>query len=123
MLLTRVITALALMPLVLGMLFFAPRGWWSLFALMFAMVGAWEWSRLCGFDVLAQRAYVAFSGSIGAALVALYIVSPPQLHPGVAQALLWVSAAFWLIAVPWWLKEQLRPPPWVLGLAGWITLW
>jgi len=123
MLLTRVLTALALLPVVLGMLAFAPRGWWSLFALLFAALASWEWSRLCGFEALAQRAWLAFSGSIGAALVALYVVSPQGLYPAVAQGLLWAATLFWLFAVPWWLKEKLRPPPWVLGLAGWLVIW
>ena len=122
MLLTRVLTALAILPVVLGMLAFAPRGWWSLFALAMTLAAAWEWSRLCGFEALMQRAYVAFSVSIGAALVTLYVVSPLYLYPVVAQALLWTAAVFWLFAVPWWLKEKLRPPSWVLGLVGWLVV-
>ncbi len=123
MLRTRVITAVALMPLVLGMLFLAPRGWWALFALLVAMLGAWEWGRLCGFEPLAQRAFLAFSGSIGMALATLYIVSPLRLYPEVAQALLWTAAAFWIVGVPAWLRAKPRLPAWALGVAGWIVLW
>lgn len=123
MLRTRVLTAVALLPVVLGLLFFAPRWLWALFAALIAMLGCWEWSRLCGFPLLVQRAYVAASASLGAGLLALYHFSPMGLYPGVAQALLWIAAAFWIVAVPLWLKAQLRPSPWVLGLAGWIALW
>ena len=120
---TRVITAVALLPLVLGMLFFAPRWLWALFALAFALLGAWEWSRLCKLGTLGERAYLVFSGSIGVALVSLYVFSPMSLYPQVAQGLLWIAAAFWIVAVPVWLKAQWRPGPWVLGLAGWLVLW
>ncbi len=123
MLLTRVITAVALLPVVLGMLFFAPRTAWALFALLVAMLGAWEWSRLCRFEPLMQRAHLVFSGSIGVALASLYLFSPMRLYPGIAQALLWVAAAFWLVVVPLWLARRLQPAPWVLGLAGWVVIW
>ena len=49
MLKTRVLTAIALLPLVLGMLFLAGRGAWVGFASAVALVSCWEWSRLCGF--------------------------------------------------------------------------
>lgn len=123
MLRTRVITAVALMPLVLGMLFFAPRWLWALFALLIGMLGSWEWSRLCKMDTLLQRAYVVFSGSIGVLLVSLYLVSPMRLYPALSQALLWTAAAFWIVAVPVWLKMRLQPSSWVLGLAGWLVIW
>jgi len=123
MLRTRVITAVALMPLVLGMLFFAPRWLWALFALLIGLLGSWEWSRLCKLDTLLQRAYLVFSGSIGVLLVSLYLVSPMRLYPAVAQALLWTAALFWIVAVPVWLKVRLQPAPWVLALAGWLVIW
>jgi phosphatidate cytidylyltransferase len=123
MLRTRILTAVALLPVVLGLLFFAPRWLWAAFATLLAMLGCWEWSRLCGFSPRVQRAYVAASASLGAGLFALYHFSPLGLYVGAAQALLWVAAAFWIVAVPLWLKAQLRPAPWVLGLSGWIALW
>ncbi len=111
------------MPLVLGMLFFAPRWLWASFALLVVLLGSWEWSRLCKLESLAQRAYLGFSGSIGVALVALYLISPMGLYPAIAQGLLWIAAGFWIVAVPAWLKAQWRPGPGVLGLAGWLVMW
>ena len=66
MLLTRVLTALALLPVILGLLFFAPPAAWALFALLLALLACWEWSRMCGFTPGAQSAYLAASGAIGA---------------------------------------------------------
>jgi CDP-diglyceride synthetase len=113
----------ALLPLVLGMLFAAPRWLWALFALLVALLAAWEWSRLCRLDELMQRAYVAFSGSLGVALASLYLFSPMRLYPGLAQTLLWAATAFWILLVPAWLYAKLQPPPWVLALAGAVVIW
>lgn len=123
MLRTRVITAVALMPLVLGMLFFAPRWLWALFALLIGLLAAWEWSRLTRLEPVLQRAYVAFSGSVGVLLVSLYLVSPLRLYPAVAQALLWIAAAFWIAGVPLWLAKRLQPAPWVVAIAGVLVIW
>ncbi len=123
MLRTRVITAVAVLPIVLGMLFYAPREAWAVFAAAIVLVGCWEWSRMCGFSALGQRAYLVFSGTLGGALVALYILSAARLYTNVAQAALWIAAAFWVVAVPVWLARLMRPAPAWLGLAGWIALW
>ncbi|QJR14151.1 phosphatidate cytidylyltransferase [Usitatibacter palustris] len=123
MLRTRVITAVAVLPVVLGMLAWAPHWLWAGFAALIALVGCWEWSRMCGLATTAQRGFLVFSGTIAGTLVALYVVSPGQLYPAVALALLWLAAAFWVVAVPVWLAKKLRPAPWTLAFAGWITLW
>ena len=41
MLLTRVLTALAILPVVLGMLFLAGQGLWALFALAIVLLASW----------------------------------------------------------------------------------
>ena len=123
MLRTRVITAVAVLPVVLGMLAWSPGWAWSLFAAAIVLVGCWEWSRMCGFTEQEQRGYVVFSGTIAGALVALYLVSALRLYSGISHALLWTAAAFWVLIVPLWLARSLRPAPVVLGIAGWVVLW
>jgi phosphatidate cytidylyltransferase len=54
MLLTRVLTAAAILPVVLGMLFFAPPAWWALFMLVISLLACWEWSRMCGLTPAGQ---------------------------------------------------------------------
>ena len=73
MLLTRVLTALAILPVVLGMLFFAPAAWWALFGLVIALAACWEWSRMCGLTPAGQGAYLVASGAIGAFLWLMYL--------------------------------------------------
>jgi phosphatidate cytidylyltransferase len=123
MLKTRVLTAIALLPLVLGMLFLAPRPAWVGFATLIALLASWEWSRLCGFGSAARAAYLVLSGAIAAALVAACFAGPAAVFANVTHASFVASAYFWIFAVPAWLALRLRPESWACGLAGWFVLW
>jgi phosphatidate cytidylyltransferase len=120
---TRILTALAILPVLLGMLFFASPGAWALFVLAIALIACWEWSRMCGLTGIGKGAYLAASGAIGAFLWLLYL----RLLPGnfVAAALTGfiVATAFWIVAVPFWLANRLRPSPSTCAAAGWIVAW
>jgi phosphatidate cytidylyltransferase len=123
MLRTRVLTAVALLALLGGMLFLASRGLWALFVLVVALAACWEWSRLCGFARRAQSIYLLFSGAVGGALWMLYLRAPDTLFPNVAITAFIVAAAFWIAAAPMWLRLKLRPAPGVGALAGWLVIW
>jgi len=123
MLKTRVLTAIALLPLVLGMLFFAGAAAWAVFAAAIALVSCWEWSRLCGFGAGAKALFLVLSGAIAGALATLYLRGPAGVFANVAQAAFVASAYFWVFAAPLWLALRLRPEPWAWGLAGWVALW
>ena len=123
MLLTRVLTALVLLPVVLGMLFFADAVKWAAFALAIALLASWEWSRFCGFSTLAWRAYLIGCGALGGALFTAYLRMPPALFASISDSVLVASAYFWIFAVPVWLVMKLRPPPWALAVAGWFVVW
>jgi len=122
MLKTRVLTAVLLLPVVLGLAFAGSDRAWTTFALVLALLAGWEWSRLCGFGPAAALAYQAFGAATGLALAALWQFDPARFSP-VAQASYIVATYFWIFAVPLWLRLKLRPPPWVLGLAGFIVVW
>lgn len=123
MLLTRVITALAMLPVVLGMLFLAPDRAWALFALAIILVGCWEWSRFCKFAGRgATRAFLVASGIAAGAFYMVYERSPESLFPQLAVASFIAAAAFWIVVVPSWLALRLRPAPWACALAGWMAL-
>ena len=123
MLKTRVLTAIALLPLVLGMLFLSSAAAWMAFASAVALVSCWEWSRLCGFGPLARRVFLVASAGIGVALAAAYLRGPERVFANLAQASFVAAAYFWVFAVPAWLALRLRPEPWASGLAGWFVLW
>jgi phosphatidate cytidylyltransferase len=122
MLRTRVLTAASLLPVVLGMLFFAPPPVWSIFALFIALLGCWEWSRLSGLGEGAQSVYLVLSGALGAALWLLYIRAEP-VFPRVAYSGLVLAAVFWLGVASVWLTRLMRPNAWVCAFAGWLVLW
>ncbi|MGE0355322.1 MAG: phosphatidate cytidylyltransferase [Burkholderiales bacterium] len=123
MLKTRVLTAIAVLPVVLGMLFLAGRAAWAVFAAALVLVSCWEWSRLCGFGAFSKGFYLALSGAIAGALATLHLAGPAGVFANVAQAAFVAAAYFWLFAVPAWLALGLRPEPWAAGLAGWLALW
>ena len=123
MLLTRVVTALAILPVVLAMLFLASNRAWALFMLGIVAVALWEWSRLCRFAGRgAQVAFLAASGLVAGGFYVAYERSPDTLFAQLALASFIVAAYFWIFAVPAWLYLKLRPAPWVCALAGWMAI-
>jgi phosphatidate cytidylyltransferase len=123
MLRTRIVTAVAILPVVLGMLFLASPAVWALFALAIVLVGCWEWSRLSLLAPRAQAAYLVASGALGAALWLLYVREGGSTFTRVALAGLGLAALFWIALAPLWLARKLRPPPAACAAAGWVVLW
>jgi phosphatidate cytidylyltransferase len=123
MLLTRVLTALAILPILLGMLFLASSPWWALFVLAIALAACWEWSRMCGLSRGGQGAYLAASGAIGAFLWLLYLGFVPGNFAAAALTGFIVATAFWLVGVPWWLGQKAQGSPSMRAAAGWIVVW
>jgi phosphatidate cytidylyltransferase len=123
MLLTRVLTALVLLPLVLGTLFFAPAPAWALFVLVIALIACWEWSRMCGMTPKGQGAYLVASGAIGAYLWLLYLKVLPGNFAAMAMTGFIIATFFWLLGAPLWLAQKMRPSPSMCAVAGWIVAW
>lgn len=123
MLLTRVLTALAILPVLLGMLFFASAPAWSLFILAIALIACWEWSRMCGFTPAGQAAYLLVSGTVGGFLWLLYLRLVPGEFVAAAMTGFVLATAFWIFATPYWLARRLRPSPSMCGVAGWLVAW
>jgi len=120
---TRVLTALVLLLVVLGMLFFAPGGAWALFVLAIALIACWEWSRMCGLSRGGQSAYLAASGAVGAFLWLLYLGLVPGNFVAAALTGFIVATVFWVVGAPYWLANRLRPSPSMCAVAGWIVAW
>ena len=123
MLLTRVITALVLLPVVLGMLFLASPVVWALFALAIGLLACWEWSRMCKLGRTGQAAYLVASGAIGAYLWLMYLRLMPGNFVAAAMTGFILAAAFWIVAAPYWLGNKLRPSPSTCAAAGWVVVW
>lgn len=92
----RVLTALAVIPVILAVLFLLPRkGVISLLGLLL-LIAAWEWSGFIGVRNIASR--VAYALVVGALMVVLWPWSNSE--PNLAL-LLWLTLAWWLVAAVW----------------------
>lgn len=94
MLKARIITAIVLLPLVLGSLFALPSPWFAAVLGAVVLLGAWEWARLVGIARSSSRwaylALVAFLlSAIGGAVNAGVLI----------PAVLAVGVAWWLFAL------------------------
>jgi phosphatidate cytidylyltransferase len=122
-LLTRVLTAVALLPLVLGMLFLANDAVWALFALLIALLSCWEWSRMSGLGARGQGAFLLASGAIGGYVWLLLMGHVPGDFARAAMTAFLLAAIFWLVAAPLWLANKLRPSASACAAAGWLVVW
>ena len=123
MLRTRVLTALAAVVVVLGMLFLTSAAVWALFVLAIALVGCWEWSRMCKLTPAGHAAYLASSLAIGVYLWLAYLRVVPVNFPAAAMTGFIVAAVLWLFVAPWWLARKLRPSPSACAATGWVVVW
>ncbi|MBX3685216.1 MAG: phosphatidate cytidylyltransferase, partial [Rhodocyclaceae bacterium] len=114
MLRARVLTALVLVTLFAALLFLASSFQWVLFAALVAAIGAWEWGALIR---LAAPGRTAFALAVAAIVVS---VSPSGLLDAAAwpaQLSFALSALFWLLLVPFWLRGR-----WAVGAASGILV-
>jgi phosphatidate cytidylyltransferase len=123
MLRTRIITAVLVLLLLVGMVFFAADYAWSLFVLAVALAACWEWSRLCGLGRGGQSAFLALSGALGGAAWMLHVRAPESLFRESALAWLALSVLFWVCVAPLWLRLRWRPAPVAAAFAGWLVVW
>jgi phosphatidate cytidylyltransferase len=120
---TRVITAVAILLLVVGMLFLASGLVWSLFVLAIALMGCWEWSRMCALADAGRSAFLVLSLIVGAALWLLYDRASDEVFLSAATTAFIIATVFWIVAAPIWLAKKARPGPLACAIAGWIVLW
>lgn len=114
MLKTRVITALVLVSLLLPSLFWLSQSSWALLVAVFIGIAAWEWAALLGWKPQPRGALGVL---VGAFCAGLSLLDPSSLEFRLGS--MWVaaayglSAAFWLILIPFWLRSK-----WAIGGAS-----
>jgi phosphatidate cytidylyltransferase len=119
MLRTRVVTALVLLVLFLGALYWLPPRAWAAFAGAMVAPAAWEWGKLIKLRLVACGLYVVLVAAVCAALFA----SAPDISP-IAQVAVYVCASlFWICVVPLWLWRAWLPRSrWLAALTGLVVL-
>lgn len=111
MLKARVITALVLLAGLLAALFLLPAAGWLLFASLICGIAASEWATMLGFGGVARHVYALILGALclaAGAVAGLHTeatVAPFGLAPVYA-----VSALFWVLCVPFWLRSRWQLP-------------
>lgn len=115
MLKQRVITALILLPLFLGALFYLPTMSWALLTLAGMLVGAWEWGGIAGYPVATRWTFVAMTSVLSLILF--------QMGESVWADIFALALLFWLVPGILWLAFR-----WRLGnllafaVLGWLVL-
>lgn len=121
MLLQRVLTALVLIPLVLWVVLIAPIQVFTVFFSAVALLGAWEWARLCGYEQVSRR--LVFVLVIGAALSSLYVFELDFDGPLMMLALLfWLLMTALLMAKPQTMLEKPMPSALRLGVGALLLI-
>lgn len=114
MLKQRILTALWLLPLMVGMLFYAGSGLWAAFCALIALLALWEYSRMNG---LARQEQIAYLGATAFFMLTAY-AGGWQLPPFV-----WVLVLlFWLLLMPLWLRRKWVPQGIWLRASGWLLV-
>ncbi len=124
MLKQRVITALILIPLLIGTIFFLSSQALALILAVFVLLGAWEWSALSGLQsILARLVYVALY-TLGLGWVWSMLLGCAVCVGGLLAiaGLWWLGVFFWMLRHPgprWELGSWAKG---VKGIAGLLTL-
>jgi phosphatidate cytidylyltransferase len=108
MLKTRVITAIALLGIFLPVLWFAPLMYLGALIALVITLAAWEWWRLLFPDN--QRRAFSYAGLCLLNLVAWLMYADIEA----VKILLWLTLGFWLLVVPFIMKQSLQ-----LSLQSW----
>ncbi|WP_438766200.1 phosphatidate cytidylyltransferase [Kushneria sp. TE3] len=123
MLKQRVLTALAIGPTSLVLLFVLGGGWFATFVGLLVAASAWEWSNLSGGESLKDRAL--FTVTL-IALMALGWSSGAALHTWP----LWIALAGWLLCLYWVISYPERLDQWqsrgvryAMGLWALLPCW
>lgn len=117
---TRVITVAIVLPLFVGGMFYLPGVWWAAVLLPLLLAGSWEWASLCGFKTAGRWGFCgAMLLSAPGLLLTAHHLQMPEIH----RLAYWLSAVFWLLFAPVWMKTGWHSrSPALLAVTGWIVL-
>lgn len=118
---TRVVTAIALVAVVLGALFLLPPSGWGVVVLLVVVAAAREWANLVGFGTRGRMVFVAVTLLAGALL--LWAMAGHGAARGIVIVACGVATLFWVfVGTPSVLVRWRPASPVALAVAGWIVL-
>ena len=110
MLKLRILTVAIVLPLFVAAIFFLPNSWWGVALFFPLLVAGHEWARLCGFGHPGETVFLAALMG-GCALMWMFVnngwARAGHLAAVADRAVYLVSAIFWCVVAPWWLRLQL----------------
>ena len=113
----RVVTALLLAALVVGILFWLPPGVAVAAVMVVVAAGAWEWGGFAGIGSGAGR--TAYTAAVATGMAAAWWLT--RTVSGL-NAFLWCAAAWWVLALAWLVLASGRGGPRAAALAGFAVL-
>jgi phosphatidate cytidylyltransferase len=124
MLKERLLTVAVLLPLLLGLMFYAPNPVWGAATGIVMVAAAVEWARLCRLETAGQAAFATLVAASGAAWLAAGAMPQWQaLRVSTMQSVLAFAVLFWAAVAPFWLYFGWRVTQRAALLAvGWIVL-
>ena len=124
MLKARVVTALILLAGLLSSLFLLPSLGWLLFAALVCGGAALEWGAMVGFGPAPRRVYALLLSCMclaGGLVAGLHV--PGSVAPFARTPVYALSALFWLLCVPFWLRARWKlPGAGAAALVGFVLL-
>lgn len=119
MLITRVITALLLLPIMLGAVFYLSAPLWAAFAWLVIGLALWEFTRMAGIKGWPQAGYLTLSSLLAVGFWQL----PLPGQASVAHVLLLLALPVWLLLAPLWLARRWPLPGGKKAmLLGWLLM-
>lgn len=122
---TRLVTAAALLALVVGALLVLPNKYWAAFLLPGLFIASIEWAALAGYGLAGRWVFGALVPLCGLALFYLpdRIATETAIPAQPQKFAYWISAVFWLVLAPLWLASKFRSSnALVLGVTGCVVL-
>lgn len=116
MLRTRILTALVLGPLIIGILFFLPESYARAFFAAMFLVGAWEWAGFLQCKGSMGKAFFTLAGALCLGMVALLDAR------GYGVWLLCMAVPSWLLGLYWVLRFPVTVPRWLGAVFGLLVI-
>jgi phosphatidate cytidylyltransferase len=119
----RVITAVILIGLFLGVLYYLPANYFSAVISLLVIAGAWEWSLLAGISHRIGRWLYSLAAVLLMMLANDYVIAGSA---AVAEQFLMSACLWWLVSFAWVVRyprsAELWGNVWTKAIMGWLIL-